>query len=138
MKTLGISEHKLAILNNVNGSVMHALKKSDSGFRNFGEIYFSNIKYRNIKAWKRHTKMTMNLVVPVGRVKFVFYSEEKNIFEEYILGEDNYNRLTVNPLLWFGFQGMDEGKNLVMNIANIEHDPDEVERKNLMDLKYLW
>ena len=82
--------------------------------------------------------MTMNLVVPVGRVKFVFYSEEKNIFEEYILGEDNYNRLTVNPLLWFGFQGMDEGKNLVMNIANIEHDPDEVERKNLMDLKYLW
>ena len=138
MKTLGISEHKLAILNNVNGSVMHALKKSDSGFRNFGEIYFSNIKYKNIKAWKRHTKMTMNLVVPVGRVKFVFYSEEKNIFEEYILGEDNYNRLTVNPLLWFGFQGMDEGKNLVMNIANIEHDPDEVERKNLMDLKYLW
>lgn len=138
MKTLGISEHKLAILNNVNGSVMHALKKSDSGFRNFGEIYFSNIKYRNIKAWKRHTKMTMNLVVPVGRVKFVFYSEEKNIFEEYILGENNYNRLTVNPLLWFGFQGMDEGKNLVMNIANIEHDPDEVERKNLMDLKYLW
>ena len=98
MKTLGISEHKLAILNNVNGSVMHALKKSDSGFRNFGEIYFSNIKYRNIKAWKRHTKMTMNLVVPVGRVKFVFYSEEKNIFEEYILGENNYNRLTVNPL----------------------------------------
>ena len=138
MKTLGISEHKLAILNNVNGSVMHALKKSDSGFRNFGEIYFSNIKYRNIKAWKRHTKMTMNLVVPVGRVKFVFYSEEKNIFEEYILGENNYNRLTVNPLLWFGFQGMEEGKNLVMNIANIEHDPDEVERKNLMDLKYLW
>ena len=138
MKTLGISEHKLAILNNVNGSVMHALKKSDSGFRNFGEIYFSNIKYKNIKAWKRHTKMTMNLVVPVGRVKFVFYSEEKNIFEEYILGEDNYNRLTVNPLLWFGFQGMEEGKNLVMNIANIEHDPDEVERKNLMDLKYLW
>ena len=138
MKTLGISEHKLAILNNVNGSVMHALKKSDSGFRNFGEIYFSNIKYKNIKAWKRHTKMTMNLVVPVGRVKFVFYSEEKNIFEEYILGENNYNRLTVNPLLWFGFQGMEEGKNLVMNIANIEHDPDEVERKNLMDLKYLW
>ena len=27
MKTLGISEHKLAILNNVNGSIMHALKK---------------------------------------------------------------------------------------------------------------
>ena len=138
MKTLGITQYKLAILNNVSGSVMHALKKSDSGFANFGEIYFSKIKYKNIKAWKRHTKMTMNLVVPVGRVKFVFYSEEKNIFEEYIIGENNYNRLTVNPLLWFGFQGMDEGKNLVMNIANIEHDPNEVERKNLMDLKYIW
>ena len=39
-------------------------------------------------------------------------------------------------MVWFS--GMEEGKNLVMNIANIEHDPDEVERKNLMDLKYLW
>lgn len=138
MKTIGISEHNLSILNNVNGSVMHALKKSDFGFSDFGEIYFSNINYKNIKAWKRHTKMTMNLVVPVGRVRFVFYSEEKNIFEEYIVGEKNYNRLTVNPLVWFGFQGMDEGKNLVVNIANIEHDPSEVERKDLMDLKYLW
>ena len=138
MNILGISKHKLKIMDNVNGPIKHALKKSDLGFKEFGEVYFSHVNYKSIKAWKRHTKMTMNLVVPIGKVKFVFYDENNKLFEEYKIGENNYFRLTVNPLIWFGFQGMGEGNNIVMNIANIEHDPNEVERKDLLDLKYSW
>ena len=93
---------------------------------------------KKIKAWKRHTRMTMNLVVPIGKVKFVFYDEDKKIFEEYNIGENDYYLLTVDPLIWFGFQGINQGKNLIMNIANIEHDPIEVERKDFMELGYLW
>ena len=80
----------------------------------------------------------MNLVVPVGNVKFVFYDEENKYFEEYKIGKNNYCRLTVNPLIWFGFQGLEEGENIVMNVANIENDPNEVERKDLLDLEYFW
>ena len=138
MNKLGILKHKLKIIDNVNGSIMHALKKSDLGFKDFGEIYFSHVKHNTIKAWKKHKRMTMNLVVPVGNVKFVFYDEEKNFFEEYKIGENNYCRLTVKPLIWFGFQGIGNYNNIVMNIANIEHDPNEVERKDLLDLKYNW
>ena len=138
MKNIGIYKHKLEIIENPNGSIMHALRRNEKAFQGFGEIYFSNVNYKTIKAWKRHKRMTMNLVVPVGKVKFVFYDECKKMFEEYNLGEKEYFRLTVDPLIWFGFQGMNEGKNLVMNIANIEHDPFEVERKDFQDLKYLW
>ena len=80
----------------------------------------------------------MNLVVPEGNVRFVFYDEEKDNFEEYKIGENDYCRLTVKPLIWFGFQGLGNPKNIVMNVANIEHDPDEVERKDLLDLDYFW
>ena len=64
----------------VGGNVMHALKKSDIGFNGFGEVYFSWIENRSIKAWKSHQRMTLNLVVPIGKVNFVFHStkEEKN------------------------------------------------------------
>ena len=37
----------------------------------------SKIKFGKIKAWKFHTKMILNLIVPVGKVKFVFYSQKK-------------------------------------------------------------
>lgn len=138
MKSLGILKHKLQTIDNENGVIMHGLKKSDKEFRGFGEIYFSQVEYKKIKAWKRHKRMTMNLIVPVGRVKFVFYNEDNKIFEEHTIGEKNYYRLTIDPLLWFGFKGMKEGKNIVMNFANIEHDPIEVERKDFLDLNYLW
>ena len=54
------------------------------------------------------------------------------------IGENDYCRLTVKPLIWFGFQGLNKGENLVMNFANIEHDPNEVERKSLSELHYNW
>ena len=59
------------------GDVMHALKKSDIGYNGFGEVYFSWVEQGAIKAWKCHQRMTLNLVVPVGEVHFVFHS---NIF----------------------------------------------------------
>ena len=77
--SLKIKKNKLKTIDNINGAVMHGLKKSESSFNGFGELYFSNIKYKSIKAWKRHLRMTMNLIVPVGNVQFIFYDENKNI-----------------------------------------------------------
>ena len=72
--------------------------------------------------------MNMNLIVPEGFVKFVFYDEKFNYFEEYEIGTKNYFRITVPPGLWFAFKGLGK-RNLVMNIADIEHDPNESEKK---------
>ena len=53
------------------GDVLHAMKKSDTGYVDFGEAYFSLVEFGAIKAWKRHLQMTLNLVVPIGEVQFV-------------------------------------------------------------------
>ena len=60
-----------------DGDVLHALKCSEKEFYGFEEVYFSTIKKNKIKAWKKHNRMTMNLVVPVGKVQFIFYDEKK-------------------------------------------------------------
>ena len=82
--------------------------------------------------------MTLNLIVPYGKVKFVFYSQKKNIFKVIEIGEKKYSRLTVPPKIWFGFQGRGSGKNLLVNIANMVHDPKEVIGKPKSDLYYDW
>ena len=121
----------------VGGDVLHAMKKTDNGFSGFGESYFSQVESGVVKAWKKHLKMTLNLIVPIGRVRFVFMDNDGS-FREEIIGDNNYVRLTVPPGIWFGFQGDFDNTSLVLNIANIEHLPEEIERKEMNKIKYNW
>ena len=123
----------------LGGDVMHALKSSDNGFKGFGEVYFSWIENGAIKAWKCHQRMTLNLVVPVGKVRIVFYLMEQNKnFRMETIGENNYVRLTIPPRIWFGFQGISSGNSLLMNVADMEHDPGEVSHKPTTEFIYDW
>ena len=114
------------------GDVLHALKASEQAFHGFGEAYFSAVNAGQIKAWKRHRKMVSNLIVPVGsiRLKLRDVRVESSTFGhgfEVILGPKNYQRLTVPPGIWFGFEGLADNLNLMLNLASIEHDPAESE-----------
>ena len=121
------------------GDVMHALKNSDNGFNGFGEVYFSWIELSAIKAWKCHHNMTLNLVVPLGEVRFVFHlTHQKDKFLTESIGENRYSRLTVPPGIWFGSQGISAGRSLLMNVADLEHNPDEVKRKPISAFGYNW
>lgn len=122
----------------VGGDVLHGLKHTDKGFKRFGEAYFSMIKNGAVKAWKLHQRMTLNLVVPFGEARFVFYSTDGGRPFEQTIGEENYARLTVPPGIWFGFQGKKAPFSLILNIADIPHQPDEVERKPLEAFNYNW
>lgn len=123
------------------GDVMHAMKQSDAGYAGFGEAYFSWVCAGAVKAWKRHMRMTMNVIVPVGQVRFVFRSVNAGGGDEFRveeIGVDRYAKITVPPGIWFGFQGLGASQSLVLNIASIPHDPNEVERLALSEVNYSW
>ena len=85
--------------------------------------------------------MTLNLTVPVGKVRFVLFDERivsDKKFQEIIISKDNYCRLTVPPMIWLGFQGISDGKSLLLNIASIIHNPNEIEKKNIEQIKFDW
>jgi dTDP-4-dehydrorhamnose 3,5-epimerase len=87
--------------------------------------------------------MTLNLVVPIGSIRFVVYDNSKDSstagnFEEIILSTEHYARLTVPPKLWVGFQGVGKGTNLLLNIANIPHNDTEVDHTPLKSFGYDW
>ena len=139
----GVIFTPLPIINTVGGDVLHGMKESDEGFHRFGEAYFSTIKSGAIKGWKLHQEMVLNLVVPEGSVGFVIFddradSETEGKLSEILLSRNNYGRLTVPAKLWVGFQGLDENDSLLLNIASIPHDPDEVEHRALDEIDYDW
>jgi len=126
------------------GDVFHAMKQSDAGFAGFGEAYFSTIYCFDIKPWKKHLRMTLNFVVPVGEIRFVIYddrddSSTKGNFFDITLGSGNYKRITIPSNVWVAFSGVGKDLNLLLNIADLEHDPTEVERKdNIDEILYIW
>ena len=138
--TAGVIETSLKHIRVPGGDVLHALKITDEGFDGFGEAYFSMVEFGAIKGWKYHKRMTMNLIVPLGSVKFVF--DEKCpancAFSETIIGLNNYSRITVPPKVWFAFQGQESPFSIVLNIANIVHDWEESERLSIEELPYDW
>jgi dTDP-4-dehydrorhamnose 3,5-epimerase len=119
------------------GDIYHAMKKSDVGFNGFGEAYFSTIHQHDIKGWKKHTEMTLNLVVPIGEIEFVIYNELSKEFATVFLSHQNYQRLTISPGLWVAFEGI-KGSNMLLNLTNIEHDPNEAVNIQLDEINYIW
>ena len=131
------------IISTLGGDIFHGMKKSDLGYAGFGEAYFSTIEPKAIKAWKRHREMTLNLLVPIGKVRFILhddrpYSLTQGTFQQVILSRENYKRLTIPPQVWLGFQGLGAEQAVLLNIADIQHDPVEMDRKSLEDIPYSW
>lgn len=130
----GVELTRLLVIDGNLGSVYHGLKKSEQSFCSFGEAYFSAINFGAIKGWKKHRKMRLNLIVPVGKVRFTVFDDRPasdtngSYFTCILSTKENYARLTIGPDLWVAFEGMELGLNLVLNIASIEHDPEEVEQ----------
>lgn len=130
-------------ISNPKGDVMHVLKRSGPGFAGFAEAYFSTVLPGVTKGWRRHRRVTLNIVVPVGSIRFVIHDDRDRsathgAFFNAVLSSDNYARLTVAPGLWTAFRGLGSGPNLLLNIIDEEHDPAESDKVELSVFPFDW
>ena len=139
----GVLLTHLKQISHAKGDILHGMKKSDKGFVAFGEAYFTKVRFGKIKGWNKHKRMTLNLIVPVGKVFFVLYDDREKSkingnFVSVEISVNAYQRLTVPPGVWLAFKGKSDGINLILNIADMKHDSNEVERMNLEQIEYNW
>jgi dTDP-4-dehydrorhamnose 3,5-epimerase len=141
----GVFFNALPPIITTGGKVMHAIKRLDEHLPTFGECYFSTAESKKPKAWKKHLLMTCNLFVPKGAVHFVFYddrteSKDYRKIVEFTLSDTNYGRLTITPGIWFGFSGVATQESIVLNVADILHDPAESIRlePDANDIPFTW
>lgn len=124
-----------------SGDVLHGLKASADEYCGFGEAYFSCVLEGTIKGWKKHTKMTLNLIVIKGEIRFLVHNEAEGTYSTFQMTpdrSDSYGRLTVPPGLWVAFGGMATGESVLLNIASMEHDPAEAVTVPLDAFTWSW
>ena len=106
MDTVSVNQILITPLKRIQvdgGDVLHGIKCSDPGYVDFGEAYFSIVELGAVKAWKRHLRMTLNFIVPLGEVFFAF-EDQDGAYREEVLGENHYARLTVPPRVGLGLK----------------------------------
>ncbi len=129
----GVQIHPLRQIPDERGKIMHMLKATDPYFERFGEIYFSVVYPGVIKAWHRHSRMTLNYAVVSGMIKLVLHDDRPESpsrwqVQEIFMGEANYCLVRIPPMVWNGFKGIGTAPAIVANCATIPHDPSEIER----------
>ena len=136
---------ELRIIPDERGAVLRMLRKDDPVFSKFGEIYFSKVYPGVVKGWHLHKKMTLNYAVPVGMVKLVLYDNRENSstkgeIMELVIGETNYQLVTIPPNVWNGIKGIGTVPALIANCATEPHDPNEIVRMDPEDnfIPYNW
>ncbi len=130
-----IKFYKTKTILNSKGNIIKFMKKSDKNFLNFGEVYFTWVKKNYLKGWKFHKKMHMNLTVPVGKIKFIFYDKKTNKKIVFNLSNKKSGTLYVPPKIWFAFQNIDKKKDsLLVNFSNIIHDKNETINKDFEEI----
>ena len=135
----------LKIISDERGKVMHMLRVDSDIFDKFGEIYFSTIFYKSIKAWHLHKEATLNYVCMKGRVKLVLFDDRKTSpskgkFQKLILSPEDYFLVTIPNNIWNGFKGLDQDESIIANCLNLPHNENEMVRENYKNKKfnYKW
>ena len=142
----GVTTVDLRELADEHGAVLHMLRNDAPDFDKFGECYFSEVLPGAIKAWKLHREQTQNLAVPIGRVRLVVYDDREgsatrhNLQIHEIGRPDAYLRIKIPPGLWYGFACIGSTPALLVNCADLPHDPTESDRKPAFDsgIPYDW
>ena len=127
------------------GTILHMLRSDDKNFSKFGEIYFSYVNPKKIKAWHLHKKMTLNYTAAYGKIKLVLFDDRKTsktngLIQEITLSNDNHVLVSIPPMIWNGFCSADNNVAVLANCSDIPHDKEEIIRLSFDDPKfpYKW
>ena len=141
----GVKITPLKQIKDNRGKIMHMLRKDSPIFKSFGEIYFSTVNPKIIKAWHLHKEATLNYVCIRGKVELALFddraqSQTKGKFQKILLSPDDYFLVTIPPFIWNGFKGLNHEESIIANCLDQPHDENEMVRKDPGDsyFQYTW
>lgn len=120
-------KNNFQIKKNLKGDVLKILNHNSKNYKGFGELYITTLNKGASKGWNFHKKMTCNLFVIKGKVKFFLKKDNKLI--KKILSEDTNQILTLKPKVWFKVVNLVNQKSKIINFANLLHNNNEIIKK---------
>lgn len=139
----GVLLSKTNIIIGPSGGVKKLLRADECAYHGFGEAYLVITNSAVVKDWRLHKRMTATLFLLSGIVRLVLFDSRKGSttygkFQEILLSQSNQLRVTISPEIWFAFRGESKTESLLLNVANILHDDNEVVRAQKNQISYTW
>ena len=119
----GVEVKNLTVLPDERGRVMEILRRDDSFFSGFGQVYLTTAYPGVVKGWHYHKKQTDNMAVVKGMMKIVLYdnrktSTSKGEINEFFAGEQNPILIRIPPLVYHGFKCISPEEAMVINVPD--------------------
>jgi len=143
----GVKIKDLKVIKDERGYLMEMLRCDDKIFDRFGQVYLSVCVPGFVKGWHYHKAQTDYFVVVKGNAKIVLYddregSKTKGKVQEFFIGENNPQLITIPPLVVHGMTPADNSPIYVVNCCTHPYDyknPDEFRIPfNSKDIPYDW
>tara|TARA_A100000164_G_C21898839_1_gene769418 strand:+ start:263 stop:682 length:420 start_codon:yes stop_codon:yes gene_type:complete len=134
-----LNDMKTIILKKIKqkkGNIVKIIKKDDTFFYSFGELYVSEIKPHQTKAWRYHKRSTQNIFLLEGRCKIV--CQLKKRFVETQLSENSPKLIIIPKKCWYGFKNKSRKKVKLLNLCDRKFSENEILRKEIKEIKYNW
>jgi len=143
----GVKTKKLKVIPDEKGRLMEILRKDDSLFQEFGQIYVTTTYPGVVKAWHKHEKQTDNVVCVRGMIKLALYDprEESSTFKEinqFYLGIHNPLLVQIPPGIYHGWMCVSEEEAIIVNIPTEVYSYDNPDEQRLNphdnDIHFEW
>ena len=126
----GVEVKKLKLIRDDRGRLMEILRRDDSLFEQFGQVYITTAYPGVVKAWHYHKKQTDNFTCVSGKMRLGLYDarEDSPTFgnvEEYIISLENPLLVKIPPEVYHGFKCIGDKEAMVVNTVTEPYNPEE-------------
>jgi len=129
----GVKTKGLRVIPDERGRLMEILRRDDSLFQEFGQVYMTTTYPGVVKAWHLHKKQTDNICCLAGMVKLVLYDGRNDSptfseINEFYLGVHSPLLVQVPAHVYHGWKCISQEEAVVINIPTNVYDhkqPDE-------------
>ena len=93
-------------IKNTKGNLFKILSKYHNFFKNFGELYLSEVCPKKFKGWKFHKKRHQIITVVSGKVRFFFkkdFDQKKSIYVD-VSFPNNPKIIKIYPKTFYSFE----------------------------------
>jgi len=129
----GANFKKLTVHADERGRLMEILRKDDSLFKNFGQVYMTTAYPGVVKAWHYHRLQTDHFVCVSGMMKVVLYdaredSPTNGLVNEFFIGVHNPGLVQIPAGVYHGFKCISDHEAIIINVPTEMYnytEPDE-------------
>ena len=143
----GVRTKSLRVIPDERGRLFEMLRRDDTLFMKFGQVYCTIVNCGAVKGWHYHKKQVDHFVCVSGMIKLVAYdgrahSRTKGMVNEFFLGVHTPLLVQIPPGVYHGFKGLTEPEAIVINIPTEPYHharPDEYRLEaHTTEIPYDW